>query len=131
MLGWLLLSCVPISVIALIVWSTLVRQWNVTAFIELLPATLGVGLIVVGCTIVIVEQRGRQRWWRRVGNACVRCGYDMSARPQETCPECGLERAAMQPYQSVVSSMPPGAKRVCAWAFWVVAAVVVIGLSFL
>lgn len=128
MFGWVLLTCIPLSVIGLVVWSTLVRQRSVSAFLDILPALLGVGLIVVGCVVVIAEQRGRRRWWSRIGKACVRCGYDMPSRPQDTCPECGLERAAMQRHQSVLHSMSPGVKRLLAVAFWIAAVIVVIGL---
>ena len=93
--AWAGLACIPLGVLVL---CSLVLLRHPRDLADVGVPLLGVGLLFLVCVGIIAEKLGRARWRSRYGRACTACGYDMSAMPDQRCPECGQENAALGPY---------------------------------
>nr|PZN21332.1 MAG: hypothetical protein DIU80_19185 [Chloroflexota bacterium] len=101
--AWAVLGSIPLGIIVVCAASVL-RSPRGAA--DIAVPLLFVGLLVAACLAIIVEKVHRARWRARYGRACTACGYDMSATPNQRCPECGQENAALKPYDALAGDAP-------------------------
>lgn len=113
---WTLLGMIPLSILVFCIFFFLRRAHPEEGLVLLVPLLFVTGL-VAACAWIIGERLTAATYARRVGRACVRCGYDMSGAAADSghepsCPECGTQRARQAPYRSLWHTLPMRARRV-------------------
>ncbi len=116
---WWFLASVPLGVIGAVVAFTPVVRVTVDLALVMAP----IALIALGAVLVAMNHAAMARHEALRGVACTRCAYDLRESPGGTCPECGLQSAALHPYQ------PPRVARAVMVTCWGLLVVAFLGLG--